>query len=81
MRNKARKWVFAAIKEATAAFPFPVRGIDSDNGSDFINWELLCWCEREKLTLTGPGRKTRTTPPCGTEELAHRAANPRITPL
>ena len=30
VRNKAQKWVFAAIKEATAAFPFPVLGIDSD---------------------------------------------------
>ncbi|MCO4261537.1 transposase family protein [Pseudarthrobacter sp. MDT3-26] len=52
VRNKAQKWVFAAIKEATAAFPFPVLGIDSDNGSEFINWELFRWCEQEKLTFT-----------------------------
>ncbi|WP_306918360.1 MULTISPECIES: transposase family protein [unclassified Arthrobacter] len=49
--NKAQKWVFAAIKDATAAFPFPVLGIDSDNGSEFINWELFRWCEQEKLTF------------------------------
>jgi len=30
VRNKAQKWVFAAIKDATAAFPFPILGIDSD---------------------------------------------------
>ncbi|WP_426988871.1 integrase catalytic domain-containing protein [Pseudarthrobacter sp. Y6] len=52
VRNKAQKWVFAAIKEATAAFPFPIRGIDSDNGSEFINWGLLRWCEQEQLTFT-----------------------------
>ncbi|GAC1451602.1 MAG: DDE-type integrase/transposase/recombinase [Pseudarthrobacter sp.] len=52
VKNKAQKWVFAAIKEATAAFPFPIRGIDSDNGSEFINWELLRWCEQEQLTFT-----------------------------
>ncbi|WP_223256970.1 integrase catalytic domain-containing protein [Arthrobacter globiformis] len=52
VRNKAQKWVFAAIKDATAAFPFPIRGIDSDNGSEFINWELYRWCEHEKLTFT-----------------------------
>jgi hypothetical protein len=52
VRNKAQKWVFAAIKDATAAFPFPVLGIDSDNGSEFINWELFRWCEQEKLTFT-----------------------------
>ncbi|MBM7848120.1 integrase catalytic domain-containing protein [Arthrobacter roseus] len=52
VRNKAQKWVFAAIKDATAAFPFPILGLDSDNGSEFINWELLRWCEQEKLTFT-----------------------------
>ncbi|BCW35119.1 hypothetical protein StoSoilA2_11750 [Arthrobacter sp. StoSoilA2] len=50
--NKAQKWVFAAIKDATAAFPFPILGIDSDNGTEFINWELLAWCEQESLTFT-----------------------------
>jgi hypothetical protein len=52
VKNKAQKWVFAAIKDATASFPFPVLGIDSDNGSEFINWELFRWCEQEKLTFT-----------------------------
>ncbi|MFF2028839.1 DDE-type integrase/transposase/recombinase [Arthrobacter sp. NPDC058192] len=52
VRNKAQKWVFAAIKDARAAFPFPILGIDSDNGSEFINRELLRWCEQENLTFT-----------------------------
>jgi hypothetical protein len=52
VKNKAQKWVFAAIKEATAKFPFPILGIDSDNGSEFINWELFRWCEQENLTFT-----------------------------
>ena len=52
VRNKAQKWVFAAIKDATAAFPFAILGIDSDNGSEFINRELLTWCEQENLTFT-----------------------------
>ncbi|MDR6639448.1 transposase family protein [Paenarthrobacter nitroguajacolicus] len=52
VRNKAQNWVFAAIKDATAAFPFPILGIDSDNGSEFINWELLIWCQQENLTFT-----------------------------
>ncbi len=30
VKNKAQKWVFAAIKDATASFPFPIKGIDSD---------------------------------------------------
>jgi hypothetical protein len=52
VKNKAQKWVFAAIKDATASFPFPIKGIDSDNGSEFINWELFRWCETENLTFT-----------------------------
>jgi hypothetical protein len=26
VKNKAQKWVFAAIKDATASFPFPIKG-------------------------------------------------------
>lgn len=52
VKNKAQKWVFAAIKDGIASFPFPILGIDSDNGSEFINWELFRWCEQEKLTFT-----------------------------
>ena len=52
VKNKAKKWVFAAIKEATAKFPFPILGIDSDNGSEFFNWELFRWCRQENLTFT-----------------------------
>ncbi|MCY7289145.1 MAG: hypothetical protein LH624_13060 [Cryobacterium sp.] len=32
--------------------PFPILGIDSGNGSEFINWELFRWCERNKMTFT-----------------------------
>src|SRR5664279_5112149 len=35
-----------------AAFPFPIIGIDSDNGSESINWHLLRWCEQNKTTFT-----------------------------
>ena len=52
VRNKAEKWVFAALLEIRSCFPFPIIGIDSDNGSEFINWHLLRWCEKEKVTFT-----------------------------
>jgi len=52
VRNKAEKWVFAALMDITKVFPFPIIGIDSDNGSEFINWHLLRWCEKEKITFT-----------------------------
>ena len=31
--NKARVWVIQAIDHAAGMFPFPIRGIDSDNGA------------------------------------------------
>jgi hypothetical protein len=27
-------------------------GVDSDNGSEFINWHLLRWCEQNQTTFT-----------------------------
>lgn len=59
VKNKAQKWVFAALKEITEAFPFPILGIDSDNGSEFINAHLLRWCEQHQITFTRsrPGNK------------------------
>lgn len=59
VQNKAQKWVFAALKEISAAFPFPVKGIDSDNGSEFINDQLLRYCTGQQITFTRsrPGNK------------------------
>ncbi len=37
VRNKAQAWVFEALKKLRTNLPFPLRGLDSDNGSEFIN--------------------------------------------
>lgn len=57
--NKAQKWVFAALQYALGRFPFPVLGIDSDNGSEFINDYLLAYCHAQQITFTRsrPGNK------------------------
>jgi len=52
VQNKAQKWVFAALLEIRAVLPFPIIGVDSDNGSEFINWHLQRWCEAEQITFT-----------------------------
>jgi hypothetical protein len=52
VRNKARKWVIAALEEISLIMPFPLLGVDSDNGSEFINHHLLTWCEDRKITFT-----------------------------
>ena len=52
VRNKAARWVLEAIEEASAQFPFKVLGIDSDNGSEFINAHLFGYCLDHKITFT-----------------------------
>lgn len=52
VRNKAAGNVFAALVSIQAQLPFPVRGIDSDNGSEFINHHLLNWCVKNEITFT-----------------------------
>ena len=52
VQNKAQVWVFAALKQLRARLPFPLQGIDSDNGSEFINADLLQYCQQERLTFT-----------------------------
>jgi hypothetical protein len=52
VRNKAQTWVFEALKILRKNLPFPLRGLDSDNGSEFINNYLVAYCEREKLSFT-----------------------------
>lgn len=50
--NKAQVWVFEAIQTIRARLPFPLLGLDSDNGSEFINNDLLRYCEQQHLTFT-----------------------------
>ena len=50
--NKAQVHVLAAVKQARARLPFPLLGIDSDNGSEFINSELYRYCVDERITFT-----------------------------
>jgi len=59
MPDRTAKHVLAALNHIAAAMPFPILGLDSDNGSEFINEELLRWCEGREITFTRsrPGNK------------------------
>ena len=52
MRNRAANWVFEALEHVTAVFPFHIIGIDSANGSEFINEHLLAYCHAHEITFT-----------------------------
>ncbi len=50
--TKAQKYVFAALKQIRRHLPFPLLGLDSDNGAEFINDELVRYCTEAQLTFT-----------------------------
>ncbi len=52
VKNKAQVWVFAALKKLRQNLPFPLLGLDSDNGGEFINTQLEQYCSKERLTFT-----------------------------
>jgi len=52
VRNKAQIWVFEALKQVRESLPFKLLGIDSDNGSEFINDQLYRYCLKEEITFT-----------------------------
>ena len=52
VKNKAQVWVFAALKQIRKCLPFKLLGIDSDNGSEFINDQLYRYCLKEEITFT-----------------------------
>ena len=65
--NKGQEAVVAALKRARRLLPFPLLGIDTDNGTEFINVELLGFCEQEGLTFTR-GRPRRSNDQCYVEQ-------------
>jgi len=72
VKNKAQKWVFAAIDEMRESLPFPLLGMDSDNGSEFINDELKRYAEKHKITFTR-SRPYRKNDSCYVEQKNYTA--------
>ena len=44
--------VLGALSQARQRLPFPLLGIDTDNGAEFINYEMLGYCQHEQITFT-----------------------------
>jgi len=52
VKNKAQKWTVQALEAIRAQLPFALLGVDSDNGSEFLNAHLLRYCTERKITFT-----------------------------
>lgn len=50
--NRSQKGVSFAIDTARKLLPFALVGLDSDNGSEFINHDLLRYCQAHQITFT-----------------------------
>lgn len=49
---RSQEAVIHALDQACSLIPFPILGLDCDNGKEFLNAELIAYCEREKITFT-----------------------------
>jgi len=52
LKNKAQVWILEGVQKILAKLPFPLLGLDSDNGSEFINEMLYSFCQEHKITFT-----------------------------
>lgn len=67
VKNKAQRWVFQALQEISRRVPFDLLGIDSDNGTEFINNHLLRFCQANQMTFTR-GRSYKKNDSCFVEQ-------------
>ncbi len=49
-KNEAN--VLEALRFVREQLPFPLKGLDTDNGNEFINNALLAFCQKEQITFT-----------------------------
>ena len=47
--GKGEAGVVAALDEMAQVLPFTLKGLDSDNGSEFINWHLVRYCKSHNI--------------------------------
>jgi hypothetical protein len=52
VQNRAQRWVFAALQDIQAQLPFPLRSINTDSGGEFINRNLIRYCQAHQIAFT-----------------------------
>jgi hypothetical protein len=52
LRDKRQETVFHALQRLQSELPFRILGLDSDNGTEFINRALLDYCSDHGITFT-----------------------------
>ena len=65
--KSAHRWVKEAVQDIKNSLPFPLLGIDRDNGGEFINHQLINWRLEHHITFTR-GRPCRKNDNCFVEQ-------------
>lgn len=57
--GKGEAGMIKSVNEIKNVLPFNLKGMDSDSGSEFVNWHMVRYCEKHKLffTRSRPDRK------------------------
>lgn len=50
--GKGEKGVVDKVDDVKNTVPFNIPGLDSDGGSEFINWHMVKYCEKNKMFFT-----------------------------
>jgi hypothetical protein len=64
---RSQETVLAGFQRARTLFPFPILGIDTDNGGEFLNEAVVAYCEQGHLTFTR-GRPSLKNDQCFAEQ-------------
>lgn len=50
--GKGEAGIVQAIETIKKELPFTLKGLDSDTGSEFVNWHMVKWCKEQGLFFT-----------------------------
>ncbi len=65
--HRSQEAVLQALDTARRLLPFPLLGLDTDNGGEFLNQEVLTYCEHQQITFPR-GRAYKKNDPCYVEQ-------------
>lgn len=65
--GRSDRFCSEAIDQVRSSIPFPILGVDSDNGGEFINNHFKRYCERNQITFTR-GRPNKKNDSCYVEQ-------------
>lgn len=67
VKNNAARWILEQLSDMMKTIPYPILGLDSDNGSEFINHPVVRWTSEQEITFTR-GRPYRKNDNCFIEQ-------------